>query len=109
MELNQIKSAINEILNGYSFIHPYFSSIILNEYSRVTNREVTRPLGLLTKREWEILERMSSGYQNEEIANQLLISDKTVKNHVSSILKKLNVKDRTNAVLAAIENNWVSK
>lgn len=109
MELNQIKSAINEILNGYSFIHPYFSSIILNEYSRITNREVTRPLGLLTKREWEILERMSSGYQNEEIANQLLISDKTVKNHVSSILKKLNVKDRTNAVLAAIENNWVSK
>ncbi|WP_405097254.1 response regulator transcription factor [Oceanobacillus sp. FSL H7-0719] len=109
MELSQIKLAINEILDGHSFIHPRFSSLILNEYSRITNKKVSRPLDLLTKREWDILERMSNGYQNEEIANQLFISDKTVKNHVSSILKKLKVKDRTNAVVTAIKNNWVSE
>lgn len=109
MELSQIKSAMNEVLNGHSFIHTHFSTIILNEYSRIANKTVTRPPDLLTRREWEILERMSNGYQNDEIASQLFISDKTVKNHVSSILKKLKVKDRTNAVLLAIKNNWISE
>ncbi|WP_156855226.1 response regulator transcription factor [Oceanobacillus sp. AG] len=52
--------------------------------------------------------RMSNGCQNEEIANQLNISDRTVKNHVSSIMKKLKVKNQMHAVLAAIRNNWVS-
>lgn len=109
MELYEFRTAINEILNGFKYIHPYFSSIILNEYSRLTNINYdARPVNLLTKREWEILERLSSGYQNVEIASQLCISDKTVKNHVSSILKKLKVKDRTSAVILAIKNNWVS-
>mgnify|MGYP001266206872 CR=1 FL=1 len=109
MELYEFRTAINEILNGFKYIHPYFSSIILNEYSRLTNINYdARPVNLLTKREREILERLSSGYQNVEIASQLCISDKTVKNHVSSILKKLKVKDRTSAVILAIKNNWVS-
>ena len=108
LDLDQFKSAIHDILKGQKYIHTYFSSIILHEYVRITNKSVTRPSGLLTNREWEVLERMSSGCQNEEIANQLNISDRTVKNHVPSIMKKLKVKNRTNAVLAAIRNNWVS-
>ena len=109
MELFEFRVAIDEILKDFKYIHPYFASTVLNEYTRLTNLKYdARPENLLTKREWEILEGISNGYQNGEIASQLCISDKTVKNHVSSILKKLNVKDRTSAVITAIRNNWVS-
>lgn len=108
LDLNQFQSAILDILKGNKYIHTYFSSMILHEYARITNQSVTRPSDLLTNREWEVLEGISKGWQNEEIANQYSISDKTVKNHVSSIIKKLKVKNRMHAVLAAIRNNWVS-
>ncbi|MCF3943840.1 LuxR C-terminal-related transcriptional regulator [Oceanobacillus sp. APA_J-2(6-2)] len=68
--------------------------------------DVQRPIGLLTRREWEVLGELIQGCQNEEIAMNLNISDKTVKNHITSILSKLRVKDRTNAVLLALRERW---
>lgn len=108
LDLNQFNLAIRDILKGHKYIHTYFSSIILNEYVRLANQSVTRPSGLLTNREWEVLEKMSNGCPNEEIANQLNISDRTVKNHVSSIMKKLKAQNRMHVALTAIRNNWVS-
>ena len=57
----------------------------------------------LTERETEILRLMASGYSNKEIANSLRVAEGTVKNHVSNILSKLGVRDRTRAVLKALE------
>jgi len=61
----------------------------------------------LTRRETEILRLMTGGYSNREIASALELSEGTVKNHVSNILGKLGVRDRTRAVLKAIEKGYV--
>jgi DNA-binding NarL/FixJ family response regulator len=61
----------------------------------------------LTPRETEVLRLMTGGYSNREIAAAMALSDGTVKNHVSSVLAKLGVRDRTRAVLKAIERGYV--
>lgn len=63
---------------------------------------------LLTKREIEILQLLGQGYSNIQIGSELYISSKTVKNHVSNIIQKLQVADRLNAVIFALKNNWIS-
>lgn len=63
---------------------------------------------LLTKREIEILQLLGQGYSNIQIGSELYISSKTVKNHVSNIIQKLQVSDRLNAVIFALKNNWIS-
>lgn len=60
----------------------------------------------LTNREMEVLRRVAHGDSNKEIARDLCISDQTVKNHIGSIFRKLNVDSRTRAVLIAFENGW---
>ena len=62
----------------------------------------------LTSRETEILGHIASGYINKQIASKLGISEQTIKNHMSSILRKLDVNDRTQAVVLAMHNGWVS-
>ena len=62
----------------------------------------------LTRRELEILDYIARGYMNKQIANELGLSQQTIKNHLSSILRKLAVNDRTQAVVLAISNGWVS-
>lgn len=61
----------------------------------------------LSPRELEILEFVTNGLSNKEIANRLNISQQTVKNHMTSILKKLNVQDRTQAAVTALRHGWV--
>ena len=62
----------------------------------------------LTPRETAILNHIASGYINKEIAFMLGISQQTIKNHVSNILRKLDVNDRTHAVVLAMQHGWVS-
>jgi DNA-binding NarL/FixJ family response regulator len=61
----------------------------------------------LSAREMEILEYVTNGLSNKEIASRLKISQQTVKNHMTSILKKLNVQDRTQAAVTALRHGWV--
>ncbi len=75
-------------------------------YRALNKREQHRPVGVFTNREWDVMSLLIQGYSNEKIGNHLYITEKTVKNHISSILRKLNVPDRTNAVLAALKNEW---
>ena len=67
----------------------------------------TSPLGSLTQREQEILSLMAKGYNNQEIAQQLNITAGTVRVHVHAILQKLNVRDRTQAVILALQTSLV--
>ena len=69
--------------------------------------DIRRPFHLLTKRECEVLQLLTDGQSNRTIGETLFISEKTVKNHVSSILQKMAVNDRTQAVVTAIKNGWV--
>src|SRR5699024_12702530 len=65
------------------------------------------PLRILTKRECEVLQLLAEGKSNRGVSEALYISEKTVKNHVSSILQKMNVTDRTQADVHANRNGWV--
>ncbi|MBX6395620.1 MAG: response regulator transcription factor [Alicyclobacillaceae bacterium] len=73
------------------------------------DRPCSRPgvLAPLTRREFEVLQLLAEGRSNRDIAKKLFVSEKTVKNHVASILDKLLVRDRTQAVLVALKHGWV--
>lgn len=108
MDTNEFISAILIVIEEKYYIHPALSSILLDDYIRRVKEKATKPNRLLTKREWEILELLTAGNNNEQIAQHLDISCSTVKNHVSSILKKLNASNRTNAVSIALKKGWLN-
>lgn len=106
MHIHEFVDGINYMLKDVIYLHPLISEVLFKKYNQLLYKEVQRPEGLLTRREWEVLEELVRGGQNEQIAVNLDISDKTVKNHITSILGKLGVKDRTNAVLMALQKRW---
>lgn len=99
-----LKEAITEINNGETYIQPSLTPLLKEKMNRP--RRSIRD-NVLTKRELQVLELLGEGLYNKEIAERLYISEKTVKNHVSSIFKKINVTDRTQAVVYAIRNNII--
>lgn len=102
----ELKNAINVILSGESYIQP---SLLPSLNSRLINRNIDKDkLESLTKRELEILTQVAGGMFNKEIAINLNISERTVKNHISNIFKKIDVSDRTQAAVFAIKNNIVN-
>ena len=101
--------AIRNVCNGQSYIQPNMTKELVKEFNRVTLHEKDRDeQSNLTSRETEVLELIAEGMINKEIAKQLYISEKTVKNHVSNIFKKLNVSDRTQAAIYAFKHNLKS-
>lgn len=116
MDADAIVQAIKVVASGGSYLHPKVTHNLVAEYKRLSEREhkgsfqqneIRRPLHLLTKRECEVLQLLTDGQSNRAIGETLFISEKTVKNHVSSILQKMGVNDRTQAVVTAIKNGWV--
>jgi DNA-binding NarL/FixJ family response regulator len=77
---------------------------LVSEFKRIKSNPRTEPQNQLTDRELEVLRLLAKGMLNKEIANILFISEKTVKNHISSIFRKLDVQDRTQAAVYAIKN-----
>jgi len=98
--------AIRNVYNGQSYIQPNMTKELVREFNRVTLHEKDKGDGnSLTSREIEVLELIAEGMLNKEIARKLYISEKTVKNHVSNIFRKLNVSDRTQAAIYAFKHN----
>jgi len=101
--------AIRNVNGGESYIQPNMTRELVREFNRVTLHEKDKAdENALTPREIEVLELIAEGMINKEIAKQLYISEKTVKNHVSNIFKKLNVSDRTQAAIYAFKHNMKS-
>ncbi|MET3683002.1 two-component system response regulator DegU [Alkalibacillus flavidus] len=119
MDTEELVNAIKIVSQGGSYIHPKVTHNLLREYRRLSGEtsdnsnvafeyiEYRKPLHLLTRRECEVLQLMTDGRSNRGISEDLYISEKTVKNHVSNILQKMNVNDRTQAVVTAIKEGWV--
>lgn len=104
--IEELKSAINVIIKGESFIQP---SLIPALNNFLINKDMEQDkISSLTKRELEILKEVSIGKINKEIAIDLNITERTVKNHMVSIFKKIDVNDRTQAAVFAIKNNLVN-
>jgi DNA-binding NarL/FixJ family response regulator len=89
---------------GETLFNPALTVRLIRELNPTSQRPDLNPEETLTDRESEILQLMTDGYSNREIAEALELSEGTVKNHVSNILSKLGVGDRTRAVLKAIQN-----
>lgn len=102
----ELKQAINAVIDEGSYIQP---NLIPALNSRLINRDMDKEkLASLTKREVEILTQVACGMFNKEIAVNLNISERTVKNHISNIFKKIDASDRTQAAVFAIRNNVVN-
>ena len=98
--------AIRNVYLGQSYIQPNMTMELVKEFNRITMHEKEKHNeNNLTAREIEVLELIAEGMINKEIAKQLYISEKTVKNHVSNIFRKLNVSDRTQAAIYAFKHN----
>ena len=104
-ESAELKRAIMTVLEGESYIQ---SSLIPALNSRLIARDVDKEkIDSLTKRELEVLVQVANGIFNKEIANTLNISERTVKNHLSNIFRKIEVSDRTQAAVFAIKNDII--
>lgn len=97
--------AIETVMSGDSYIQPEMIPM-LNSKMVVRNSDKEK-INSLTKRELEVLILVSEGMFNKEIADRLNISERTVKNHISSIFKKIDVADRTQAAVFAIRNSLI--
>jgi DNA-binding NarL/FixJ family response regulator len=104
VSLDQLTDAIRVVAAGGSMIRPAVTERVLRGLEHVRRDfDALSPPDPLTKREVEVLRLMAGGYSNREIADALGTAEGTVKNHASSILSKLGVRDRTRAVLKALE------
>ncbi len=104
VSLDQLVNAIQTVAEGGSLVQPAVTQRLLSGLEGLQNEflSLDQP-DPLTDRETEILRLMAGGFSNKEIANSLGVAEGTVKNHVSNILSKLGVRDRTRAVLKAFE------
>jgi len=102
--LADLVSAIKTVAEGGTIVKPAVTQRLLKGLANLKNEfsSLEQP-DPLTDRETEILRLMAGGYSNKEIANTLGVAEGTVKNHVSNILSKMGVRDRTRAVLKAFE------
>lgn len=102
---SELKNAIFSIIGGEDYIQPSLIPMLNSKLLEMDSDKVK--LDLLTRREYEVLKLLTEGMFNKEIAMKLNISERTVKNHVSNIFKKIEVTDRTQAAVFAIRCNIV--
>jgi DNA-binding NarL/FixJ family response regulator len=108
VSLERLTEAIRIVAGGESLIRPGVTERVLRGLEHIRRDfDALSPPDPLTKRETEILRLMAGGYSNREIADALGTAEGTVKNHASSILSKLGVRDRTRAVLKALELGYL--
>lgn len=104
-ESAELKKAIRAVRDGENYIQP---SLIPTLNNQLVNRDTDKDkISSLTNRELEVLIQVANGMFNKEISTNLNISERTVKNHISNIFKKIDVSDRTQAAVFAIKNHIV--
>ena len=105
ISVEEVAEAIRAVVQGQSLISPSMASKLLNEFNSLARKAEERqqyPAPALTSRELEVLKLVAKGMSNREIADQLYISENTVKNHVRNILEKLHLHSRMEAVIYAV-------
>ncbi|HHX22945.1 MAG: response regulator [Tepidanaerobacteraceae bacterium] len=106
---DELIMTIQKTVKGLGYIPPSLTPRIFEELTRLSKKEAgVKEDFNLTSRELEVLQEMAKGLSNKEIGKKLFISEKTVKNHLTNIFQKLEVNDRTQALLFAIKHNMVT-
>lgn len=104
-DFDDLRKAIFAVSRGDTFIQESLMPLLESKMTQRTDEE--KKIADLTGREMEVLKHLAYGMYNKEIAETLHISERTVKNHVSSIFKKIDVNDRTQAAVFAIRNHII--
>ncbi len=105
ISVEEVASAIHAVMQGQSLISPSMASKLLNEFNSLARMAAEReqlPAPVLTARELEVLKLVARGMSNKDVADELYISENTVKNHVRNILEKLHLHSRMEAVMYAV-------
>jgi len=105
ISVEEVATAIRSVVQGESLISPSMASKLLNEFNSLARQAAEKkeqlPAPVLTTRELEVLKLVARGMSNRDVADQLYISENTVKNHVRNILEKLHLHSRMEAVMYA--------
>ncbi len=103
ISIEEVANAIRAVVTGQSLISPSMASKLLNEFNNLAKQAQQRvAVPKLTDRELQVLKLVAQGMSNREVADQLFISENTVKNHVRNILEKLHLHSRMEAVVYAV-------
>ncbi|HET7522935.1 MAG TPA: response regulator transcription factor [Acidimicrobiales bacterium] len=106
ISVEEVAEAIRAVVQGQSLISPSMASKLLNEFNSLARQAAEKkeqlPAPVLTARELEVLKLVARGMSNRDVADQLYISENTVKNHVRNILEKLHLHSRMEAVMYAV-------
>lgn len=105
-ESAELKKAILSVVNGDDYIQPSLIPVLNSKM--IDRNQDSEKIENLTKRELQVLKMVAVGAYNKDIAKGLGISERTIKNHVSNIFKKIGVSDRTQAAVFAIRNNLIN-
>jgi NarL family two-component system response regulator LiaR len=108
MKMDKLADAVRKASRGEVTLHPRVASRLIQEVHGAQRSEKPNPFQELTEREMDVLKLIANGYSNTRIADELVISENTVKGHVSNILSKLHLADRTQAAVYAWEKGLVS-
>jgi DNA-binding NarL/FixJ family response regulator len=101
VEAGGLLAAIDAVGSGDAVISPLMTRRLLNEFVMVPSNATASVLPSLSRRELQVLSALAHGRSNDEIANELIVAEATVKSHVSRLLQKLGVRDRLQAALLA--------
>jgi DNA-binding NarL/FixJ family response regulator len=106
----ELFEAVRVVAAGEALLSPRVTRRLIREFARLRPSPPAAPEGLreLTPRETEVLRLVAEGLSNAEIAERLVVSEETVKTHVSHVLKKLGIRDRAQAVVVAYESGLVT-
>lgn len=105
----ELVDAILAVYAGESVLHPSVARKVLNRFVPISGEPIKRePLEVLSKREMEVLKLAARGLSNQNIAEELCLSMRTVQGHLGHIFNKLQVSSRTEAVVRALKEGWVT-
>ncbi|MCD8083606.1 MAG: response regulator transcription factor [Clostridiales bacterium] len=110
LSMDELENAIKTVYSGRAMINPDIATKVLKLFSQMAQADYTIPVGTrgveeLTRTEWKIIAQVGKGASNKEIAEALKLSDGTVRNYLSAILNKLDLRDRTQLAIWAVQTN----
>ena len=107
----ELAAVIKKVHRGEAVLGGQITSKVIDEFGRLSKAPGAEGAGSesLSEREIEVLKLVASGASNREIAKKLYITEGTVKNHISNVLRKLGFRDRTQAALYAVEHGWIDR
>lgn len=106
---SELVDAVRAVQAGESVLHPSIARKVLNRFARISGEPKEKePTEVLSEREMDVLRLVTKGLSNKDIAEELCLSIRTVQGHLGNIFNKLQVSSRTEAVVRALKEGWVT-